>query len=394
MQGLKPSSKLILIIVATTVLLLGLQVSVAHGSGKKRLIISSNDDEPCKKMTVYYHDILYNGANTANATSAAVVQPTLLSRSASINDTYFGEVVVFNDLVTAGQELSSEPVARAEGFYLYDKKEAPSAWFAFSLVFNSTAYKGTLNLMGADLIGEKTRDISIVGGTGDFFMARGVATLRTDSVEGLYYFRLQMDIKLYECYDGLAPSSKPIIISLIAVMLLLGLAGVAHGGGRPRNAPCKEMTVYYHDILYNGANTANATSAAVVQPTLLSRSASINDTYFGEVVVFNDLVTAGQELSSEPVARAQGFYFYDRKEAPNAWLAFSLVFNSTAYKGTLNLMGADLMLEKTRDISIVGGTGDFFMARGVATLRTDSFEGLYYFRLQMDIKLYECYDAA
>jgi hypothetical protein len=74
-------------------------------------------------------------------------------------------------------------------------------------------------------------------------------------------------------------------------------------------------------------------------------------------------------------------------------VAFSLVFNSTACRGTLNLMGAYLMAEKTRDISVVGGTGDFFMARGVATLRTDSFEGLYYFRLQMDIKLYECYDV-
>jgi hypothetical protein len=56
-------------------------------------------------------------------------------------------------------------------------------------------------------------------------------------------------------------------------------------------------------------------------------------------------------------------------------------------------MGADLMAEKTRDISVVGGTGDFFMARGVATLRTDSYEGLYYFRLQVDIKLYDCYEV-
>jgi hypothetical protein len=54
--------------------------------------------------------------------------------------------------------------------------------------------------MGADLMSEKTRDISVVGGTGNFFMARGIATLRTDVLEGLYYFRLRMDIKLYECY--------------------------------------------------------------------------------------------------------------------------------------------------------------------------------------------------
>ncbi|CAL5061412.1 unnamed protein product [Urochloa decumbens] len=190
--------------------------------------------------------------------------------------------------------------------------------------------------------------------------------------------------------QGLAPSSK--FISLITlILLLLVLAGAAHGGRQRTPPPCKEMTVYYHNILYDGANTANATAAVAAQPTLLSRSASINDTYFGEIVVFDDLVTAGPALASDPVARAQGFFFYDKKESPNAWFAFSLVFNSTAYRGTLNLMGADLIAEKARDISVVGGTGDFFMARGVATLRTDSYEGLYYFRLRMDIKLYECY---
>ena len=54
-------------------------------------------------------------------------------------------------------------------------------------------------------------------------------------------------------------------------------------------------------------------------------------------------------------------------------------------------MGADIMDEETRDLSVVGGTGDFFMARGIATFRTDTFQGDDYFRLQMDIKLYECY---
>ncbi|KAL6657529.1 hypothetical protein ACP70R_005309 [Stipagrostis hirtigluma subsp. patula] len=193
--------------------------------------------------------------------------------------------------------------------------------------------------------------------------------------------------------QGLATYSK---LGLIAVMiLLLGVAGVAHGGRRrlisSYDEPCQKMTVFYHDILYNGSNTANATSAAATQPTALSTSVSSNGTFFGMLVVFDDLVTAEQALASEPVARAQGFYVYDKKEAYTAWFAFSLVFNSTAYRGTLNLMGADLMTEETRDISVVGGTGDFFMARGVATLRTDSFEGFYYFRLQMDIKLYECY---
>lgn len=86
-----------------------------------------------------------------------------------------------------------------------------------------------------------------------------------------------------------------------------------------------------------------------------------------------------------------GFYFYNKKDDYNAWFAFTLVFNSSQHKGTVNIMGADLMAEETRDFSVVGGTGDFFMTRGIATIRTDTFQGAYYFRLKMDIELYECY---
>jgi hypothetical protein len=67
MQGLTPSYKLSLI--SVIVLLLGLTSGdVAHGRKK---LVSSSDGEPCHKMTVYYHDIFYDGTNTVNATSGA-----------------------------------------------------------------------------------------------------------------------------------------------------------------------------------------------------------------------------------------------------------------------------------------------------------------------------------
>lgn len=150
-------------------------------------------------------------------------------------------------------------------------------------------------------------------------------------------------------------------------------------------SPCKSFVLYYHDILFNGTDLANATSAIVANSTQLGNFK------FGMFVVFDDPMTKDDKLLSPPVARAQGFYFYDKKNEYNAWFAYTLVFNSSEYKGTLNIMGADLMPEKTRDLSVVGGTGDFFMARGIATLETDTLQGDFYFRLKMDIKLYECY---
>lgn len=149
--------------------------------------------------------------------------------------------------------------------------------------------------------------------------------------------------------------------------------------------PCKRFVLYYHNILFSGDDVANATSAIVANKTGLGPFS------FGRMTVFDDPMTVDRHLSSPPVARAQGFYFYDMKTDFNAWLAYTLIFNSTNHRGTLSIMGADMMEEKTRDLSVTGGTGDFFMARGIATIGTDTFEDDKYFRLKMDIKLYECY---
>ena len=144
--------------------------------------------------------------------------------------------------------------------------------------------------------------------------------------------------------------------------------------------PCKLLELYYHDILFDGTDLANATSAQVTNKT------TFGDFNFGMLVVFDDPVTTDQHLLSPPVARAQGFYFYDKKNGQNAWFAFTLAFNSTQYEGTLNIMDADLMVAETRDLSVIGGTGDFFMTKGIATIQTDTKQGIKYFRLKMDIK--------
>ncbi|XP_028774806.1 dirigent protein 5-like [Neltuma alba] len=153
-------------------------------------------EKPCKRFVLFYHDKLYMGKNSdaSNATSVAAANQTYLGNS------QMGMLVIFEDPVTYDRNFHSPPVAKASGFYFYDTKDAYNAWFAYTLIFNSSDYKGTINIMGADLMGEKTRDLSVVGGTGDFFMTRGIATFETDAAEGLDYFRLKMDIKLYECY--------------------------------------------------------------------------------------------------------------------------------------------------------------------------------------------------
>ncbi|KAL8064066.1 hypothetical protein ABFX02_01G067200 [Erythranthe guttata] len=200
-------------------------------------------------------------------------------------------------------------------------------------------------------------------------------------------------------------ASNLIASATVLSFLLLLLMGVSaatptgaptshhhHHHNRRHRSPCKTLAFYFHDILYNGHNSKNATAAIVAAPAWAANTTTLsNRDHFGNVVVFDDPITLDNNLRSTPVGRAQGFYLYDRKDVFTAWLGFSFVFNSTEHKGSINFAGADPLMNKTRDISVIGGTGDFFMTRGVATLTTDALEGDVYFRLHADIRLYECW---
>ncbi|KAK1605150.1 hypothetical protein QYE76_028823 [Lolium multiflorum] len=98
MEGLTASSRIVLL-----VFLLSVAGAAAHA---RKRVVSSSSDEPCTKMTLYLHDILYNGVNnSANATAAPATKPTALSTTHFSNGTFFGMLVVFDDLVTQGKAL-------------------------------------------------------------------------------------------------------------------------------------------------------------------------------------------------------------------------------------------------------------------------------------------------
>ncbi|KAJ8764815.1 hypothetical protein K2173_010280 [Erythroxylum novogranatense] len=184
--------------------------------------------------------------------------------------------------------------------------------------------------------------------------------------------------------------AKRLSLALFLLILLFASNALPTRKVRTRK-PCKSLVFYFHDIIFNGKNSKNATSAIVGAPVWANKTILAGQNHFGDLVVFDDPITLDNNLHSSPVGRAQGVYFYDSKSIFTAWLGFSFVFNSTQHKGSLNFAGADPLMNKTRDVSVIGGTGDFFMVRGVATLTTDAFEGEVYFRLRVDVNLYECW---
>ncbi|GLJ44818.1 hypothetical protein SUGI_0942740 [Cryptomeria japonica] len=177
---------------------------------------------------------------------------------------------------------------------------------------------------------------------------------------------------------------------LLVSAILLKSAN-CHSWKKKLPKPCRNLVLYFHDIIYNGKNADNATSAIVAAPEGANLTILAGNNHFGNIAVFDDPITLDNNLHSPPVGRAQGFYFYDMKNTFSSWLGFTFVLNSTDYKGTITFNGADPILVKDRDISVVGGTGDFLMARGIASVNTDAYEGDVYFRLRVNITLYDCY---
>ncbi|KAG8381909.1 hypothetical protein BUALT_Bualt05G0021800 [Buddleja alternifolia] len=153
---------------------------------------------PCKKFTVYLHETRYNGSNLENATSAIVGNPVWGNKTNFA--TTFGNIFAMDNPLTAVNNSHAPPVGRAQGFYVYDNNKGLGTWHAFSIMLNTTTYKGSLTLAGENPIMMKTRDIPVIGGTQDFFMHRGIATFETAYVDGFISYGIKITVKLYECW--------------------------------------------------------------------------------------------------------------------------------------------------------------------------------------------------
>ncbi|XP_058735999.1 disease resistance response protein 206-like [Vicia villosa] len=180
-------------------------------------------------------------------------------------------------------------------------------------------------------------------------------------------------------------------VTTLFVFVMLFASCSAIPSKKKQYTPCKTMSFYFHDILYNGKNAANATSAIVAAPQGANLTKLAPQFHFGNIVVFDNPITLDNNLHSKPIGRAQGIYIYDSKNTFTAWFGFTVVLNSSNHEGTINFAGYDPVLIKVRDISVTGGTGDFFMHRGIATFTSDTFEGEVYFRLRVDVKFFECW---
>ncbi|XP_048128315.1 dirigent protein 23-like [Rhodamnia argentea] len=123
---------------------------------------------------------------------------------------------------------------------------------------------------------------------------------------------------------------------------------------------------YFHDTL----SGKNPTAVRVAEATMTEKS----PTLFGLVNMIDDPLTEGPEPESPLVGRAQGFYASAGLESLGLHMNVNLIFISPEYNGsTLSILGHNPALETYREMPIIGGTGVFRLASGVATAKTYFF---------------------
>ncbi|GMP37609.1 hypothetical protein CsSME_00009214 [Camellia sinensis var. sinensis] len=123
---------------------------------------------------------------------------------------------------------------------------------------------------------------------------------------------------------------------------------------------------YYHDIL----SGKNPTSVQVAGFNVSAKSPFL----FGLINMFDDKLTLGPNITSKQLGRAQGIYGASSLEEVSNFITMNLVFTDEKYNGsTLALLGRDPVFDRYREMSIVGGTGFFRLAQGIATASTYSF---------------------
>ncbi|PSS21737.1 Dirigent protein [Actinidia chinensis var. chinensis] len=128
-----------------------------------------------------------------------------------------------------------------------------------------------------------------------------------------------------------------------------------------------KLRFYFHDTLSGKTPTAVRVAQA--------NTTSTSPTLFGVIFMIDDPLTIGPQPNSTIVGRAQGFYGSAGIKDLGLLMTMNLVFTAGKFNGSsLSVLGRNAALEQYREMPVVGGSGVFRLARGIATAKTHWFD--------------------
>ncbi|KAK1274943.1 hypothetical protein QJS04_geneDACA010026 [Acorus gramineus] len=165
---------------------------------------------------------------------------------------------------------------------------------------------------------------------------------------------------------GASTTSNPLSISILLLITILAATATATAFklGKEKTT---HLHFYFHDIVTGPDPTTVRVAAA--------NSSDNSATFFGTVVMIDDPLTAGPDIRSKLIGRAEGLYGFASKEEVALGMTFNFVFLEGEFEGsTLAVLGRNTILKNPREMAVVGGTGAFRFARGFTRAKTYSFD--------------------
>ena len=168
-------------------------VALILSASCRQWLLQGAPSQPAR-MRLFMHDVLVG----PGATAVGVVNgtgPVLLGGDPPLR---FGQVVMFDDVLTEEASPALTPLGNVQGFYAFASMHSPALLFCMNLVLTAGPYSGsTFTVVGRDNIVDPLRELSVVGGTGRFRMATGYVLWRTSSWEVQKNAVLELDVFVY-----------------------------------------------------------------------------------------------------------------------------------------------------------------------------------------------------
>nr|XP_043613184.1 dirigent protein 22-like [Erigeron canadensis] len=124
-----------------------------------------------------------------------------------------------------------------------------------------------------------------------------------------------------------------------------------------------KLHFYFHDTTTGPGQTAYQIAESNISST--------TRTQFGRTFMFDNPLTVEPDIRSMRIGKGQGFFGAASFDEPRFLMNLNFVFTQGKYNGsTLQFLGTNPILHQVREMSIVGGTGFFRLARGIATAQT------------------------
>lgn len=106
--------------------------------------------------------------------------------------------LIFHRWLTEGPDNTSRVVGKAQGFIIPVESFAHSAFNVIYLTFHTPEYAGSVSIEARNLAYKEEEELNVVGGTGSFAYARGIAVFaqigrQASNMDASYLIKLNLD---------------------------------------------------------------------------------------------------------------------------------------------------------------------------------------------------------